>query len=255
MSVLGSLVSFLITFSLTTPAFAQGAPIQVDMVLVLAVDVSDSVDDAEYILQKRGIVEALLNKEFKNTLEQCNDSGIAVTYLEWSGDNSNSGQSAQLVGWTLLKNGNDLRRFSDQVMAAQRLTNAATDIEISLLSSEALIEENAPYASASKVILVSGDGVQNVSPRNSLITTLPNEEAQIRRDEALRYTSRRLVEKGYQISGLAISSASSPIDLEEYFSQNVVGGVGASVRPINGYSEYSKGLLEILLRIANQCIS
>lgn len=239
-------------------AFAQSSPKDVDMVVVLAVDVSDSVDEDEYALQKQGIVDALLNDQFRDILEQCNDLGMAITYMEWSGHDVYPNQSAQLVGWTHLMNGKDILQFADKVLAAPRLTKASTDIELALLSSEELIENNPPYSSVSKYILLSSDGFQNVSPRNSIHALLPTDAAQKQRDQALYYTSRRLQAKGYKIRGLPIYGALnqySEIDLENYFLQNITDGESSSVRPINSFEEYSEGLLEILLRIANQCIS
>lgn len=259
MMFMGSVVfCFSLIFSIFSPAFAQAAPTPVDMVLVLAVDVSDSVDGSEYILQKRGIQEALLSDDFRSLLEQCNDSGIAITYMEWSGNETQPGQSVQVVGWTHLRSTKDIQQFTDQVTAAPRSSNGATDVELSLLTAEALIENNPMYTSENKVILVSGDGIQNVSPRNSLISMLPSTNMQAKRDEALFYTSRRLINKGYRISGVVVDSGSFTVlntNLEEYFTNHVIGGAGSSVKSVNGYAEYSEGLLEILLRIANQCIA
>jgi hypothetical protein len=252
------LLILFIFFASVDFAKALDAQSEVDILIVLAVDVSDSIDDDEYKLQKTGIVGALKDKNLKMILEQCNELGVGITYMEWSGHHNMPNQSAQMVPWTRLKNGRDLELFAQQIQQASRLTRASTDVELSLLASEELLEKKSPFSSENKVILVSGDGTANTTSRNSMTGIMPLEQVQEILDRSLVTTSQRLIAKGYTIHALVIANVvenTRTISLEEYFEKYVIGGPGAFTRSIQNFEDYTIGLLDILVHTLNKCVS
>lgn len=233
----------------------------VNTMIVLAVDVSGSIDDNEYRLQKNGIISALLDKNLALLLKDCNSMGVAITYVEWAGNFDSSKQVHQFVEWTHVKNGQDLSEFALAVDGTSRLnTTGSTDIDLALRFSEKLLK-NSTFQSDQKVILVSSDGSQNIS-QGYLFSSLVKDS---RREQVsssnlvqiVASTSQRLVNEGYLIDALVImndeESLGLGLPLDEYYRRFVAGGANSFVRGIAKFDDYKMGLLEILMRIANQC--
>lgn len=157
----------LLSLALLAVPFAY-AKQSVSATIVLAVDVSLSVDDTtsnpEYLTQKKGVATALRDPEVRQLLETCNPSGVAITYVEWAGEIQADG-ALQVVDWHHVRHGDDLTRLADKIEAIPKRTlEGYTDLAGALRFSSQLIKESG-FTSERKVINVSGDGVQNV-PRN-----------------------------------------------------------------------------------------
>ena len=180
-----------------------------DLALVLAVDVSGSVDAGEYRVQMDGLAAALNDGIVAEALV---DQQARVTLIQWSG----SSRQVQTVPWTALTSVADVEALGGRIATDPRLwRNYSTAIGEALglaLSAFAEVPE-----CRRKVIDVSGDGVSNegITPRD--------QHAQLRR-------------QGITVNALAIETDED--DLTAYFFENVIMGEGAFVITANGFEDY-----------------
>ncbi len=256
---MGFVFGVLFLFLNATTAFAEKAiqKTTVTVQIVLAVDVSASVDEDEYALQKQGIVDALLSHELSQLVDSCNEWGVGVTYIEWSGDTRDS-VVQQVVPWTHIMNGEDFKHFVDRLQRASRSSIGQTDVGLSLEFSETLIASS-PFDALRTVVSVSGDGVQNVTPRNKF--EYGSTQSYVANIEAAR---DRLVAKGVIINTITIGDdfvQTSSVErgqatsLEEYFSMYVRGGPASFNLKAENYQHYSEMIKKQILRLVNNCIS
>ena len=203
---------------LASPARAEN----VDLQLVLAVDVSRSVDAQEYQMQKRGYVSAFSSRAVIEAIEGGLLGRIAVTYVEWSGN----GHQRQLVPWTIVHDATSSLAFADAIVAAPRAFSdftalgGAIDFAVQLFSSSG-------HESQRRVIDISGDGISNAGP--------PPREA---RDRAL--------EAGIVINALAI--VNEQWRLETYFTDNIVGGPEAFTVVASDFDDFRSAIVAKLVR-------
>jgi hypothetical protein len=209
---------------------AANARIDVDLELVLAVDVSQSMDYQEQQLQREGYVAAFRDPEVRRAIGLGPRGRIAVTYVEWSGS-----ETQQVVlPWTLIDSQAAAEAFA-QTLATQPISRGhTTSISGALAFSGQLLQES-PFHSTRRVIDISGDGINNSGAPVAIV-----------RD--------RLVGEGIVINGLPIldgnSSASSEADipgLDLYYSNCVIGGAGAFVVPIRARSDFTAATRQKLL--------
>jgi hypothetical protein len=219
------------------PADFPGSPkagsMGVDVELVIAVDISYSMDPEEQALQRDGYIEGLTSPEFLNALRQGMHGRIAVTYVEWAG----SAEQRILVPWRLVDGAESARTLAEEIARAPYRRAFRTSISGALLFSTPLFEGNG-YSGIRRVIDVSGDGTNNQGP---LVT--------LTRDDVLA--------KGITINGLPImlkrpNAATLDIEnLDIYYEDCVIGGAGAFVIPIRERSEFRKATrTKLVLEIA-----
>ena len=196
------------------PVRAQGEP--VDLELVLAVDISYSMDFEEQQLQRDGYVEALRHPEVIQAIRSGGYGRIAVTYVDWAGS-----QTARTVlPWTLIDGEETAEAFA-MLLAAQPLQQARrTSISTGLNYSSTLFDGNG-FDGLRRVIDISGDGPNN----QGLPVTVVRDD---------------LVSKGITINGLpVILKSGGPggffniSDLDVYYEDCVIGGFGAFIVPVH----------------------
>jgi hypothetical protein len=192
---------------------------KVAMALVLAVDVSESVDAGEYQLQHEGIARAFENAAVIDTIQSV--GGIDVLMLEWS----DRDKQAIVANWTKVSDAASGKAFAATVRAGKRSSNGLTAIGDALLASGAALE-NAPDEAARRVIDISGDGMANVGPRPDDIRDALNA-------------------KGITINGLAIL-ASEPW-LDTYYNNEVIGGDGAFLLQVKDFESFATAIKQKLL--------
>jgi hypothetical protein len=221
----------------SSQAAAQGLR-RVDLELVLAVDVSRSMDEDEHTLQRNGYVEAFRHKEVINALMSGPEGRIAVTYMEWAGEYS----PRQIIGWTIIDSEKASRAFADQLAAVDIYGERRTSISTALYEAAKLIEEN-DLASHRLVIDVSVDGANNSGP--------PVEEA---RDAVLK---KKIVINGLPIllnqdRGGGWGNRGVDIDrLDRYYKQCVIGGPAAFIAPVFNLNQLSATIRKkLVLEIA-----
>src|SRR3954467_5450975 len=159
---------------------ADAGAIAVDAEVVLAVDVSYSMDPDEQALQREGYMAALTSREFLQALRQGGNGRIAMTYFEWAG----SHHQQIIVPWRLIDGPESADAFAVDIGRARYTRASRTSISGALLFAAPLFEGSG-FRGVRRVIDVSGDGVNNNGP---LVT--------LTRDEVLA--------KGITINGLPI---------------------------------------------------
>jgi Protein of unknown function (DUF1194) len=215
----------------------------VETSIVIAVDVSGSIDQAEYNAQKNGLVNALLDERLQRVLTQCNPNGVAITYVEWSG-NQVGPQVNQVLPWTRLRTPRDMINLANRLRGQPRSSHGDTDIATALKFAGNLVQTS-PFRSNRTVISLSSDGRQSwaVDPVN------------------LRQARNQLGGAGVVVNAIVIERAnaeSAPREassLEGYFRQNVITGPGSSAVSISDYSGYADAIYRQLSTLLNACVS
>jgi hypothetical protein len=212
-----------------TPAAAE-----VDTLLVLAVDVSRSMDEEEAGLQRAGYVSALRDVAVHEAIQGGAIGAIGLCYLEWSGME----HQTLVVPWTRIAGAAEAEHFARRLAASQLGIGTWTSISAGLDRARALLAE-APFDAARLVVDVSGDGANNSGP--------PVEEA---RDRA--------VADGITINGLPVvkgpaltgyGTAAMPLDA--YYRESVVGGAGAFVLGVEDFANFAPAVRrKLVLEIA-----
>ena len=152
----------------TGPRWAQTPsakpPVDVDLELILAVDVSYSMDPDEQALQREGYILGLTSPEFLNALKQGAHGRIAITYFEWAG----IADQKVVVPWRVIDGPETAQAFTDEIARAPYRRAYRTSISGALLFASPLFEGN-PYRGGRRVVDVSGDGVNNQGPPVTVI--------------------------------------------------------------------------------------
>jgi hypothetical protein len=193
----------------------QTAP-SVDIELVIAVDVSYSMDLDELAVQREGYAQAIVSKEFLQALRTGPNSKISVTYFEWSA----SSDQKIIISWRVIDGPETADAVANEIMQTPVRRGSRTSISGAIMFAMPLFDED-PYRGLRRVIDISGDG-----PNNNGLPVMPV------RDEALA--------KGIVINGLPImvkepSHSTMDIDnLDWYYEDCVTGGPGSFVVPIKG---------------------
>jgi hypothetical protein len=200
----------------------------VDVAIVLAVDVSRSIDEDEARLQREGYRTAVSDARIVEAIRGGMIGAVALAYVEWGGI-----EYQQLViPWTRIATQADANAWAETLAQAPRVSSRRTSISGGIAFSQGLLDE-APFEATRRVIDVSGDGVNNSGP--------PVTEA---RDRA--------VAAGITINGLPILNDRPPFGmgpaLEGYFREMVVGGPGAFVIPAEDFESFGVAVRRKLLR-------
>jgi hypothetical protein len=205
----------------------------VDVELILAVDVSYSMDTDEQVLQREGYTSALTSREFLDALRQGVHGRIAITYFEWAG----IGDQKVILPWRLIDGSASARAVADEIAAAPYRRAYRTSISGALLFAGPLFDAN-QHRGIRRVVDVSGDGVNNQGPPVTAI-----------RDDVLQ--------KGITINGLPIMlkrpmASSMYIDnLDVYYEDCVIGGPGAFVVPIKDRDKFKEATrTKLVLEVA-----
>lgn len=213
------------------PAFAQTA---VDLELVLAVDVSLSMDLDEQRLQRDGYVAAFRDPEVHKAITSGSHGRIVVTYMEWAGPPTQQ----VVIPWTLIAGPQDAIAFADRLEQQPISRARMTSISAALQFSGRLFASSG-VRGVRRVIDVSGDG-----PNNAGAPVVPV------RDE--------LVANGIVINGLPVmvklpQGFFDLADLDRYYADCVIGGAGAFMLPIKERSEFRTATRrKLLLEIAGR---
>jgi hypothetical protein len=205
----------------------------VDVELVLAVDISYSMDPDELALQRDGYVKALTSSEFLNALRQGIHGKVAITYFEWAG----AGEQRVVVPWRVVDGPESAGSVANEILAAPIRRAARTSISGALLFGAALFETSGQRG-IRRVIDISGDGANN---SGQIVT--------VARDE--------VVSKGITINGLPVMlkrPSYSTMDIElldEYYEDCVIGGPSAFVVPVQDRDKFVEAIrTKLVLEIA-----
>lgn len=202
------------------PAAARDGATEVDLELVLAVDVSYSMDPEEQRLQREGYIQAILSPQFMNAVKSGPYGKIAVAYMQWASD----ADQDVLLPWTVIDGPESARAVADRLSEAPYRRARRTSISGAIDEALRMFRDNG-FHGLRRVIDVSGDGTNN-SGRSVALA----------RDDAVR--------EGVVVNGLPLllrpsSWGFSDIsNLDEYFEDCVIGGPGAFSIPIRSRDQF-----------------
>lgn len=185
-----------------------------DVALVLAIDVSGSVNDNRFKLQREGIAAALESEEVAAAVSGGVNQTVEIAIVEWAEE------QRILVPWTVLHKRDDLEALAARLRSASRSwVHTLTDPGGGIAAAEHLFAEQ-PLVGRRQVIDVSGDGRQNTGE-------VPTVDA---RDAAVSH--------GLTVNGLPITSGEEP-GIEDWYRANVVGGQGAFLVVADSYDAFA----------------
>jgi hypothetical protein len=233
--IAASIVALAVATGLLCFNQSAAAQQQVDLLLVLGADVSRSVDDQEFELQRQGYATAIVNPRVLKAIASAGEHGrIGVCFFEWSGPFS----QVVIVDWTLIANADDAREFAHRLRVAPRGFRDSTSISGAIDFAMGLFPRSA-FKSDRHVIDISGDGTNT----NGRPVTAAREEA---------------LAKGATINGLVILSPEPlpsfpyhthpPGGLASYYEQNVIGGPGAFVLTADGFETFGQSIISKLIK-------
>ena len=214
---------------------AKDKPPSVDIELILAVDVSYSMDMDELAVQREGYAQAIVSKEFLQALKAGPTGKIAVTYFEWAASNDQK----IIIPWRVIDGPETADAVAEEILKTPIRRASRTSISGAINFAMPLFEEN-PYHGLRRVIDISGDG-----PNNNGVPVIGA------RDAAL--------EKGITINGLPImvkEPSYSTMDIENldfYYEDCVIGGPGSFVVSIKDRDKFKEAIrTKLLLEVAGR---
>jgi hypothetical protein len=209
---------------------ASAADIEVDLLLVLAIDVSRSIDEVEGQLQRQGYIEAISDQRVIDAIVSGPHQRIALCYIEWAGAH----YQRVVIDWTLIDGPASARAFVERLAEAPRVSESWTAVGAALEFSGRKLVNNG-FRATRRVIDVSGDGRNNHGPPDAPI-----------RDA--------LVAQGIVINGLPImlgrTNFGRPPDdeLDRYYEENVIGGPGSFLIVARSFEDFGKAVRTKLIK-------
>lgn len=219
-------------------AFAQGEN-PVDLQLVIALDVSTSMDRGKRKLQRDGFAAAFRDPDILRAIQHGPNRRIAVAVMEWAGETRQN----VVLDWTELGNAADVATFADRLEGRIPGRMASGTAVGAAILRAALLFGESPYDGGRRIISISGDGLSNRGPDPALVRDL-------------------LIANGITINGLPIvyqnplrgvaepraGSPPRPETLIRYFEERVIGGAGAFVEPVMEISQFDAAIRRKLIR-------
>jgi len=229
---LTSLVFAAILAAILVPVAARAAE-DVDLLLVLAVDVSRSIDATKFQLQREGYAAAVADPHVLDAVRTGRTGRIGLTFVEWSG----VGAQKVVIDWTTIGDADSAKGFGDRLLEAPRSFADRTSISGAIEFAMGQLDK-APFAAARRTIDVSGDGTNNAG-----------RDVAAMRDEA--------VAKGITINGLVILSdnpmswnpdhTNPPGGLANYYRNNVMGGPSAFVMVAENFNSFGQAIIKKMI--------
>ncbi len=213
---------------------ARAGDLPVDLELVLAVDVSGSVDGVEARLQREGYIAALRHPRVIEAIKGGMLGRIALTYVEWAGND----YQRTVLDWALIEDATGASTFADALAEAPLISAQWTSLSAALDYARPQFDDNG-FKGMRRVIDISGDGYNN-------------------RGRPVEHARDQAVAAGITINGLPIVNdrpnpwgSLPPKDLDRYFEDQVIGGPGAFIIVARDYSAFASAILsKLLLEIA-----
>ena len=219
-----------------TASRADEIALAVDAAVVLAADVSRSIDDGEFALERRGYAEAIQSGKLLDAISTGPSGAIALAYVEWAGE----GEQKVVVDWTVIRKPEDARAFAAALTAAPRsfvgrtAIGSAIDFAFAQFASRMVRTDR-------KIIDVSGDGTSNQGRPVTAARDAAVEAGAV--INGLTIFNRRAAEMG----GYLAMHTNPPGGLAQYYRENVIGGTGAFVVPIDDFGSFGDAMLRKLV--------
>ena len=212
------------------PAMAQSPVERVDVALVLAVDVSGSVDENRFVLQMEGIASAFEDREVQNTILSGQYGALLVTLVNWS-------QKPQIaVPWRVIASPADAMAFAADVRHAPRRAEDFTCMSLMMQVVGDKVLPLMPLPADRTVVDISGDGRDNCNPKTAV--------------DSIR---DGLVADRVTINGLPIKAGREADTIAPWYEQHVIGGAAAFLLPANGYEDFGRAIRQkFIIEISGQ---
>jgi hypothetical protein len=206
---------------------------KVDLLLVLAADVSRSVDARKFQLQRSGYAAAISDRRVLDAIRAGRNGRIGLLFMEWSG----VGNQQVVIDWSLIDGPKAAQAFGDRLLESPRAFADRTSISGGIDAAVAQFAR-APFTSERQTIDVSGDGTNNAG-----------RDVTLARDAALR--------AGININGLVILSeqplawnpehTNPPGGLAKYYQDNVTGGSGSFVMEAKDFNSFGDAIIKKMI--------
>jgi Protein of unknown function (DUF1194) len=226
------LLASLLGAAVLVPAVARAAD-DVDLLLVLAVDVSRSIDATKFQMQRDGYAAAVADPRVLEAIQSGRAGRIGLTLVEWSG----IGAQKVVIDWMAISDAASAKGFGDRLLEAPRSFADRTSISGGIEFAVAQLEKS-PYRAARRTIDVSGDGTNNAGP-----------DVGLTRDAA--------VAKDITINGLVILSdnpmswnpdhTNPPGGLANYYRDHVIGGPNAFVMVAENFNSFGQAIIKKMI--------
>src|SRR5262245_26501342 len=223
-------IAALLLFSLTGESRGAG----VDLEVILAADVSRSIDDTEFDLQRKGYAAALTDPRVLAAIRGRSGASIGVCFIEWSGDEDQQ----VVIDWSEIRDEEDAGAIAAAIVAAPRSFMGRTSISAAIDFAMAHFAKS-KWQAGRRIIDISGDGTNN--------SGRPVTEA---RDQALA--------QGVTINGLAIindkpnlgysAHTQPPGGLPLYYKENVIGGPNAFLLVVQDFNSFADAMANKLAK-------
>jgi uncharacterized protein DUF1194 len=197
----------------------------VDLKLVLAVDASGSVDDAEFALQMQGIAQAFRDPAVLAAIKSGPAKRIAVNLVTWAQHEV----PKVSVGWFVVGDEASAERFAEAVSVFPRQVNGATGMGEGIAASLRELDASG-FTAPREVVDVSGDGAE--TPARDYVVMIPQA-----RDMA--------ASRGVTVNGLVILGEAG---VEEWYQRNVLVGAGSFLMVARDYGDFAEAIRRKLLR-------
>lgn len=231
---LGSVAALVVLLPIGT-ARAAG----VDLEIVLAADVSRSIDDGEFELQRKGYAAALTDPRVLKAIRATRNGAIGVCFVEWSGEDDQQ----VVLDWTLIRDEEDGAAAAAAILKAPRSFTGRTSISAAIDFAKARFSKaqfgKAKWPGARRIIDISGDGTSNSGP-------------------ALTDARDQAVAAGITVNGLAIineqpnsgysAHTHPPGGLPNYYRQNVIGGPSAFLIVVKNFNSFADAMANKLTK-------
>src|SRR5271165_2533158 len=229
---LGRLLIICLALAVAPNAHSRAAQ-SVDVALVLVADVSRSIDDSEFNLEKQGYSAAFTNPEVLAAIQGGSAGAVAIAYVEFAG----SSEVKTVLDWTVIHDEASAKAFADRLVQAPRSFYGRTAISAGVDHAVEMLAENG-FEAGRRVIDVCGDGTNNAG-----------RDIAAARDDALH--------DGITINGLAIindhpvswtyAHVQPPGGLPNYYRANVTGGPGSFVLEVHDFHTFGEAMTRKLL--------
>jgi Protein of unknown function (DUF1194) len=206
---------------------------QVDLLLALAMDVSRSMDQEKFLLQREGYAAAITDPQVLEAIKSGPHQRIAVCFIDWSG----GGEQRMIIDWSLVDGEDAAHRFGDLLVTEPRSFFDGTSIGGGIRFAAAQFAKS-PFVAERQAIDVSGDGTNNTG-------------IDVRRARDLA------VAQGVVINGLVILTdpaltripqhTNPPGGLDKYYQDNVIGGPGAFVMVAEDFNSFGRSMVKKLI--------
>jgi hypothetical protein len=218
--------------AMPAPAAPSGAT-QVDLKLILATDVSRSINNQEARIQREGVAEAFANPEVIKAIQSGALGRIAVAMIDWSSPEFDR----VVLDWTIVKDKASAMALSEKIRTIPRTPGRRTSISSALELGSLLLESSdKDIVATRRVIDVSGDG--------------PNNDGTPLQEAHDKTVANRIV-----INGLPIMDENANgyyPDLDKYYAGCVVGGPGAFVVVVKSFADFGAAMRHKLILEVSQ---